>query len=77
MVVHAFIGGHQLVGVTAAHLHMLAHKAALGRTLVIAAWVCVALHYLLTILTPPAMPNTFYVMDLYQASSPQCDMKQL
>ena len=59
MIVHALIGGYQLVVVTAAHLHMLAYKTALGSALVVAAWVCIALHYLLTILTPPAMPEAF------------------
>lgn len=53
VVVHALVGGHQLVGVTAAHLHMLAHQAPLSRALVVAARVLVAFHHLLPILTPP------------------------
>lgn len=55
VVVHALIGGHQLVGVTAADLHMLANQAPLGRALVVAARMFIAFHYLLPVLTPPAL----------------------
>ena len=53
MVVHALICGHQLIVIAAAQLHVLAHKAALRSALVVAAWMLVPFHHLLTILTPP------------------------
>lgn len=54
VVVHALICRHQLIGLIAAHLHMLAHKAACSGALVVAARVWVALHHLLSVLAPPA-----------------------
>ena len=53
VVVHALIRGHQLIMMAAAHLHMLAHKAALRGAFIIAAWVLVPFHHLLPILAPP------------------------
>lgn len=57
VVVHALIGGHQLVGVAAADLHMLAYQAPLGRALVVTARMFIAFHHLLPVLTPPVMQS--------------------